>query len=271
MIRLISLEYMKLKNTKFFWLFTGLFALLLMAVPLFAISLMNFMSDGGPEFNGLKVNDLPFFDFIDIWQNLTYIFKWPAILLAFIPVISMANEFRYGTIKQNVIDGLSRNELILSKLLFSGILSIVFGVLAFLITIYMGVMYSPVTEMSYVVKHIEFIPAFILVLFGYQVFCLLVTLLIKKSGITILLLLFYFFAVEALGYGIIKWNYEMPEATSLFPLRGMANIIQNPFPKYAFMEVFTEVRLRDVLATLGHITVYTILSCLLYTSDAADE
>jgi ABC-2 type transport system permease protein len=260
MFRLISLEYMKLKNTRFFWLFTGLFALLLMAVPLFALSLMDFMSDGGPEFGGLKVNDLPFFDFIDIWQNLTYIFKWPAILLAFIPVISMANEFRYGTIKQNVIDGLSRNELILSKILFSGILSILFGILVFLIGIYMGLMYSPVTDMGFIVKHLEFLPAFVLVLFGYQVFCLLVTLLIKKSGITILLLLFYFFAVEALGYGIVKWNYDMAEATSLFPLRGMANIIQNPFPKYALMEVYTGVRFIDVLATIAHISLYTFLS-----------
>lgn len=251
---------MKLKNTTFFWLFTGLFAVVLIAVPIFSKYFLDFISDGGPELGGLKINDLPFFDFVDIWQNLTYIIKWPAILLAFIPVISMANEFRYGTIKQNVIDGLSRSELIISKLLFSGILSIVFGILVFIIGIYMGLMYSPVTELTFIVKNLEFIPAFILVLFGYQVFCLLITLLIKKSGITILLLLFYFFALEAIGYGIVKWNYEMAEATSFFPMRGMANIIQNPFPKYGLMQVYTEVRFRDLLATLGHISLYTFLS-----------
>lgn len=213
---------------------------------------------------GIGLNDIPLFDFLDIWQNLTYALKWPAILLAFIPVISMANEFRYGTVKQNVIDGLSRTELIGSKILFAVLLSIIMGVVVLLIGLYMGYRYSQVTDFYYVVKHLEFIPAFILVLFSYQMFCLLVTLLVKRSGITILLLLFYFFSLEAISYGVIAWDYKKPFLTNFLPLRGAGNIISVPFGKYVLQQVTTTVTLTNLMFTLGHASLYAGLSIWLF-------
>jgi len=264
MIRLIHIEFLKLKNTRFFWLFSTLFMLVLISIPLFSRTFLDFLTKEGASFNGIGANDLPLFDFVDIWQNLAYIYKWPIILLAFIPVISLANEYRYGTIKQNVIDGLSRRELILSKVLFSAALSIAFGIIVLLIGLIMGFTYSPVTGLDFILKNIEFVPALALVIFGYQIFCLLVTLIIKKSGITILLLLFYFFALEAFAYGWLSWEWKMPYHTSFLPLRGMANVIPNPFPKYAFQEVQTSVGWKNVLVTLAHISTYTFLLLTLF-------
>ncbi len=255
---------MKLKNTRYFWVFTILFAVFLLAVPLFSRGFLDYITDQGAEIMGIGMNDIPFFDFVDIWQNLTYIFKWPAILLAFIPVISMANEYRYGTVKQNVIDGLSRTELIVSKILFAALISIIMGLVVLLIGLYMGFMYSPVTDMQSIFKHIEFIPAFALILFSYQLFCLMITLLVKKSGITILLLLFYFFAIEGIAFGVISWDWNRPELTNLLPLRGAGNIISSPYLKYAFQEVFTTVRWTNILVTLGHISLYTFLSIWIF-------
>lgn len=260
MIRLIQIEYMKLKNTKFFWVFTLLLGVVLLAVPLFSKSFLDFLTAEGAEVYGIGLNDLPLFDFLDIWQNLTFLYKWPIILLAFIPVISMANEFRYGTIKQNIIDGMSRNELIKSKLLFAGVLSLIVSFLILIIGLIMGFLWSPVNDFGFIVKHIEFVFAFSLIVFGYQAFCMMITLLVKKSGITILLLLFYFFALEGIGYALVKWDSAYPELIALFPLRGMAEIVQNPFPKYALQEVYSSVRLKDLAITLGHISLYTFLS-----------
>ncbi len=264
MIRLIRIEFMKLKNTRYFWVFTILFSLFLLAVPLFSKSFLDYFTAQGAEIYGIGLNDLPFFDFLDIWQNLTYLFKWPAILLAFIPVISMANEFRYGTVKQNVIDGLSRTELISSKILFAAALSLVMGVIVLLIGLIMGYSWSQVTEFSYVIKHVEFVLAFVMVLFSYQLFCLLVTLLVKRSGITILLLLFYFFALEGIAYGVMAWDYKVPFMTNFLPLRGAGNIISNPFPKYALQQVLTSVAWVNVCITLGHIALYSSLSIWLF-------
>lgn len=264
MIRLIKIEFMKLKNTKFFWVFTILFSIFLLSVPLFSKAFLDYFTAQGAEIYGIGLNDLPLFDFIDIWQNLTYIYKWPAILLAFIPVISMANEFRYGTVKQNIIDGLSRSELIYSKILFAAVVSILMGLVVLVIGLIMGYMWSQVTDFSYVVKNIEFIPAFMLVLFSYQLFCLLITLLIKRSGITILLLLFYFFSLEAIAYGVIAWDYKKPFLTNFLPLRGSGNIISNPFPKFFFKEVTTTLTVTNTLFTLGYITLFIVLSLWIF-------
>lgn len=264
MLRLLHIEYLKVKNTRYFWVFFSFFVLFLLSIPLFSKSFLDYLAGQGADILGLSINTLPFFDFVDIWQNLTYLYKWLAILLAFIPVISLSNEFRYGTIKQNVIDGMSRNELLLSKISFSIVLSAIVSVIVFFIGLWMGFMWSPVRDTSFIFKNVEFVMAYFLVLVGFQLFCILITLLIKKSGIVILLLLFYFFAIEAFSYGWIKWNLELPELTSIFPLRGMANIIQNPFPKYILQEVYSSIRPRDVMVFFTHASIYTGLSFWLF-------
>lgn len=260
MVRLLRIEYLKLKNTKYFWVFLSLFVVFLLSIPIFSKSFLDYLASQGADILGISINNLPFFDFVDIWQNLTYIYKWLAILLAFIPVISLSNEYRYGTIKQNVIDGLSRSELLLSKISFSIVISAIVSFIVFLIGLWMGYMWSPVQESGFIFKNVEFVLAYFLILVGFQIFCILITLLIRKSGIVILLLLFYFFAIEAFSYGMVKWEYNLPELTSIFPLRGMANIVQNPFPKYILQEVYTSIRLRDVMNFFIHVSIYTGLS-----------
>ena len=260
MLRLLKIEYLKVKNTAYFWVFFGLFLAFLLTLPIFSKTFLDYLASKGADLMGLSINSLPFYDFVDIWQNMTFLYKYLSLLPAFIVIISVSNEYRYGTIKQNVIDGLSRNELLLSKILFAVVLSAVISFAVFLIGLWMGFMWSPVTDASFIFKHVDFVFAYFLVLVGFQIFCMMVTLIVKKPGITILLLLFYFFAVEAFSYAWVKYNMELVEATSLFPLRGMANIISNPAPKYILQEVYSTIRLRDLLQTLSHIGLYTGLS-----------
>ena len=260
MLRLLKIEYLKVKSTTYFWVFFGLFLAFLLTLPIFSKMFLDYLAGEGEKLSGFPINSLPFYDFIDLWQNMTFLYKFASLLPAFIIIISVSNEYRYGTIKQNVIDGLSRNELLLSKMLFAIVFSAVISIAVFLIGLWMGFMWSPVTDATFIFRNVEFIFAYFLVLVGFQIFCLMVTLMVKKPGITILLLLFYFFAIEAFSYAWVKFNMEMVEATSLFPLRGIANIVSNPFPKYVFQEVYSSVRLRDVAQTLGHIGLYTGLS-----------
>ena len=125
MLRLLKIEFLKVKNTTYFWVFFSLFLAFLLSVPIFSKSFLDYLAEQGEKLMGMEINSLPFFDFVDIWQNLTFLYKFLSLLPAFIIVISVSNEYRYGTIKQNVIDGLSRNELLLSKLLFAVTLSAV--------------------------------------------------------------------------------------------------------------------------------------------------
>ena len=260
MIRLLYIEFLKVKSSRYFWIFSILFLLLLLSIPIGSKSFVDYLALQGEKMMGVSFDKLPFFDFVDIWQNMAYLYKFVTIVAGFVVVISVANEYRYGTVKQNVIDGLSRKEFLLSKIYFILAQSLVICLFIFLIGLWVGFQWSAVTDAKFIFKNIEFLFAYYLVLVGFQLFCLFITLLIKKSGIVILLLLFYFYVIEGFSYAWISYNWGLPEYTSFFPFRGMANILSNPFPKYVFQEVHTSVQYSDLIITLLHIGLYTGLS-----------
>jgi len=227
--------------------------------------MLDYMSRQAMDLNGVDLFRLPIFDFVDIWQNLTWVYKFGAILLGFITVISVSNEYRYGTIKQNIIDGLSRKEFLLSKMSFIAVSSAIYCLLILIIGLIMGFAWSAVTDISYIIKNIEFVLAYYLVLVGFQLFSLLITLLIKRSGIVILLLLFYFILIEGILWMMLTFKYEIDWACSLLPMRGMSEIISNPFPKYFFQQVETNVLWTGALVSLSFIALYSFLSFWVFT------
>ena len=69
-------------------------------------------SFGGVNF---RVADQGIFNFPFIWHFNTYIAAILKIFLAIVIVSMMSNEYSYRTLKQNLIDGLSKKEFVLSK------------------------------------------------------------------------------------------------------------------------------------------------------------
>ena len=257
MLRLLSIEYFKLRHTKYFWILLSLFALFLIAVPIASKAFMDYLASQGEDFfdMGISPSELPLFDFVDIWQNLTWVYKSFSVFLGFIMVISVSNEFSYGTLKQNVIDGMSPREFLLSKIWFIVALSAIVSLVVLIIGLVMGFLWSPVKEFTFIVKHIEFIPAYFLHLVAFQLFCMVVALLIRRPGITLALLIFYVYVVEKIITAIIQFEYKLPWLADLFPVRAIGNIIRLPFGKYILQETQTTVAFSD----LGIMLVYVAL------------
>lgn len=266
MRRLLDIELYKLRHTRYFWVLLGLFILFLLAVPLASKALL--MKIGGEEtIQGLPIalDQLPLFDFVDIWQNLTFIYKSFSIFLGFILVISVCNEYRYGTIKQNVIDGLSQREFLLSKVLYIVCMSAIVSLAVVVIGLIMGFMWSSVTGLEYIVENIEFVGAYFLHLVAFQLFCLLVAMLIRRSGLVIALLIFYVYMIEPLITTLIKYHYDLVKLSELFPVDAMSNIIRVPFQKYALQETQTYVAFGDLLPVVVYIGLFYWLAHRLIT------
>jgi ABC-2 type transport system permease protein len=260
MLRLLSIEYYKLRNTRYFWVLCALFLVFLLSVPIASKALLNYLeSIGETVFDGINPGELPLFDFVDIWQNLTWVYSSFSIFLGFIVVISLTNEYSYGTIKQNVIDGLSRREFLGTKLTFIVVMSLIVSLIAMLIGLIMGYLWSPVKEFAFVVKHIEFIPAYFLHLVGFQLLCLFVAMLIKRSGITIALLTFYVYVIEPIITSILRFQYDQELIANLFPVRAIGNIIPFPLAKYALRETQTSVEWDDLGILLFFIALLLFL------------
>ena len=262
MLRLFSIEYFKLKNTRYFWILCGLFILFLLSVPIAAKAFLDFLSAQGEMITGLGVllNELPLFDFVDIWQNLTWVYRSFSILLGFIVVISVCSEYSYGTIKQNVIDGLSPRQFLWSKLSFILGISLVMSLVVMLIGLIMGLMWSPVKTLPFIVKNIAFIGAYFMHLLAFQLFCLVIALLIRRSGITLALLIFYVYVIEPIGTAILQYKYKLTLLADIFPIRAINNMIHFPFGKYALQETQTYVSIQDIVIWALYMALMYILA-----------
>ena len=257
MLKLAQLEFFKLRSTRYFWVLSAFFLLFLLSVPIASKALLDYLGGLGESITdlGILASELPIFDFVDIWQNLTWVYKNFSILLGFVVVISVCNEYSYGTVKQNIIDGLSRRQWLWSKVNFILIISAVAAIAVFIIGLIMGMMWSPVKEFSFIIKNLLFIPAYFLHLVGFQLFCLLVAIWIKRSGFALALLIFYVYVLERIAYALLRFKYEMDSLADLLPVTAIGGVIPFPFGKYALQETQSHVALGDMTILIFYIAI----------------
>jgi len=104
MIRLLHIEFIKLWNNRSSKILITTYFLLLTSIALFAA----IKFDIGPIKFHLAEQGI--FNFPYIWHFNTYITAFFKLFLAIVIVSMMANEYSNKTIKQNLIDGLSKKD-----------------------------------------------------------------------------------------------------------------------------------------------------------------
>jgi ABC-type transport system involved in multi-copper enzyme maturation permease subunit len=100
------------------------------------------------------------FNFPYIWHFNTYVAAIFKFFLLLVIVSMMSNEYSNKTLKQNLIDGLSKKEFILSKFYTVAVFSGISALFVFVISLILGVIYSDYTEFSIVFSNIEYLLAF---------------------------------------------------------------------------------------------------------------
>lgn len=258
MIRLIRIEWLKLKHLKAVWILIGLYLLALLAISLSAKFFLEFLTDRGIEWRGINPSMLPVYAFDDIWQNLAFLASYFKIFPAFILIISISNEYSYRTHRQNIIDGMSRMDFFFSKLSFAAFLSVLSAGVLLLIGLIMGVLYSDVQGLNYILQHIEFVPVHALQFFIYFLFAMLIVFLIKRSGISIVFLLFYTVILEPIVVALTIYAFKMPTLASFYPMSAIGALVPLPFGKYAFQETQTYVGMGDLAIALLWMALFSV-------------
>ena len=159
----------------------------------------------GADINGFDPTMFPFYDFPDIWQNITYIATWFKLFLAFIVVISIANEASHRTLRQNIIDGMSKKDWLASKLLLIVALAVAATLLLFVLGIITGLIYGHPESYTSIFDSTEFLLAYCLEVITYLTFAFLATLVIRRSGIVIVALMMYTLAFNKSRKTKRKW------------------------------------------------------------------
>lgn len=179
--------------------------------------------------------EMGIFNFPFIWHFNYYIAASLKFFLAIIIVSMMANEYSYGTLKQNLIDGMSKKEFVLSKFLTVVLFAFTSTVFVFIMSLILGYSFSSYNELGIVFSEMDYLLAYFVKLLGFFSFCLFIGVLIKRSAFAIGFI-FVWFLVEKISYLTLKFDVfnrdpRVDQVYAFMPLESMSNLIVEPFTR----------------------------------------
>lgn len=245
MNRLLSIELQKIWKNRASKVLTITYFVLLTFIALFAA----IKFDIGPF--KLHLANEGIFNFPYIWHFNTYFAAILKIFLAVVIVSMMANEYSYGTLKQNLIDGMSKKEFIQSKFITVVLFAGVSTLFIFIVSLILGLQFSSFDEVSIIFSDLEYLLAYFIKLVGFFSFCLFLGILIKRSAFA-LGFLFFWNIVEGIISGILNFKIFPDDdraeyITQFLPLQSMSNLIVEPFTRLKFVKsIGTQVGIENI-------------------------
>ncbi|PSR53783.1 ABC transporter permease [Adhaeribacter arboris] len=251
MSRLLITELRKLFPYRTFWtillLFTGL---------LFLFVYLGSKIELNGQAAGPKLYSFP-----DIWLKLAYIASYFNLLLGILIIIIITDEYSFRTLRQQVIDGWFKRDIVLAKLLVILVMA-AFGTCVLLgLGLFFGLSYSPVTPGSQVVQDLRHLIFYFVQAVGYMSLAMLFAFLIRKNGLAIIAFLVYAKIIEP----IIHSRFP-DEVDQYFPMKVLSSL--TPMPGRDILESLTGPALAltptaALLPAIGYIGVFSILAYLI--------
>ncbi|MFD0976136.1 ABC transporter permease [Salinimicrobium gaetbulicola] len=229
MLRLLTIEFHKLRYSKSAKVLVTTYFVLITFIALIASIEFKF---GGVE---IRVADQGIFNFPYIWHFNSYIAAMLKLFLAIVIVSMMSNEYTNRTLKQNLIDGLSKKEFVLSKFLTVVSFAFLSTLFLFIVSMILGLSFSDYTELSIIFSDLEYLLAYFVKLTGFFTFCMFLGVLVKRSAFA-LGFLFIWWILESIARGVMEYRLfrgsDMAEnIAQFFPLEAMSILVKEPFTR----------------------------------------
>lgn len=232
MLRLLSIEFHKLKYNRASKTLSIIYFGLLLSIAM--VTTIKF------EFGDFKLHlaDQGIFNFPYIWHFNTYMAAILKFFLLLVIVSMVSDEYSYKTLKQNLIDGLSKKEFILSKFYTVIAFSLISTVFVLVISLILGLMYSDYNELSIILTDLEYLVAFFTKLVGFFSMGLFFGILVKRAAFAVGTMVVWFIG-EGIFKGYLLWGFGDLKNTSntvefilqLLPGEAISNLIKQPFSR----------------------------------------
>lgn len=263
MLRLLNIELQKLRYNRSAKVISIIYFVLITFIALIASIEFNF---GQIHF---RVADQGIFNFPFIWHFNTYMAAILKLFLAIVIVSMMSNEYSYRTLKQNLIDGLSKKEFVLSKFLTVLLFAALSTVFIFIVSLILGLIFSDYNEIGIIFSGLEYIGAYFIKLVAFFSFCLFLGILVKRSAFALGFLIVWQI-VEWILFGLMKWQFfkdtEIADKVSMFfPLNAMANLIKEPLSRLGAIQS-AATQLGESISKDYHVSFLNIIIVLVWTA-----
>ncbi|MDR0754779.1 MAG: ABC transporter permease [Prevotellaceae bacterium] len=259
MLRLLKIEWNKIYNYKTARIFIIIYFALLASMGYLVTVIKPSVDNMSFDLAQLGAYIFPY-----VWQNITYFADFGSIFLGVIIITNITNEYSYRTIKQNLIDGLTKKEFLLSKLSVSLIFAVLSTVIVFFACLLLGLAYTqnPVS----IFHGAEFILGYFLKISVFFLFCTLLAFWIRRSGFAFIVVILWRF-VETIILGIEKIGSNSTfYISNLLPGNALAHLLPVPGIKIQnFMTGGSIFSLSDFqyqycIAAIVYIVLFTVLS-----------
>ena len=203
MTRLLKIEWNKLFYNKGTRIFLILYFILIALLGAFLPNIK-------PNISGLEIDfiKLGALDFPVIWHNIAWLIGFGKFFLGIIVINNIANEYAFGTFKQNTIDGLTKAEFFGSKIIMNLLFAIASTLLVAIIVYGLGFNFAK--DFTYFTG-IEFLAAYFIEILSFIAICMFLAFLFRKATFAILSI-FVFFIGESILRGVeafLKIKSEM--------------------------------------------------------------
>ncbi len=264
MLRLLSIELDKIKRNRAAKVITIVYCSLILGISLFASYEFNF---AGINF---RIADQGIFNFPFIWHFNSFMASWLKIFLAIVIVSIVANEYSYNTLKQNLIDGLSKKEFILSKFLAVLLFSVISSVFLFVVSLTLGLVFSDFTEISIVFTDLQYLLGYFIKLTTFFSMCMFLGIWIKRSAFALGFLgvwqVFEGFIFIVFSYLKNKKDINLIDNVyNLLPLNAMSDLISEPFTRLGAVQTLAN-QVGESFEKSYDVPWHSMLICMVWTT-----
>ena len=256
MLRNLSIEWLKLKNYRTFWILSGLY---LFSIPgvnfiVFRIQQTIYEAKQSKGMVEMIVGNPPY-SFPNAWHMTSYVSSYLLFIPGLLMIISVTNEYSFRTHRQNVIDGWSRRDFILTKLLLPVIAAAVSTVMVFLSATMFGFLQG---ENSFSLEKTIYLFYFFLQALSYTLVALLFSILFKRGGLAIGLFFIYALALE--NVLAVFMNRYADYSGRYLPLESADNLIPLPVFEQVQRQIMKTPNFTALLiVALVYIALYVFL------------
>ncbi len=214
MKKLLQLELIKNLSYTNFWVIAGLWAILYVLV-MSIICMINISLPG--------IESKPYLQFPQAWSMGTWIASFFNLLLGILMIVSVCNEFAFKTFRSQMICGLTRNQLIAGKGLFTILIAFFSSIIVFLVSLVIGIIYTNFGSETSIFENSYLLLVYFIQALAYMAMGLFIAVIIRNAALSILTFILYFFPME-----FILRSFLPETVQQFFPVKVISNLTPSP-------------------------------------------
>lgn len=251
--QLLKLEYIKYQPTAIFRISILAYLVLL---PLIFWAYYSMTSNNLDDVMEGVLEIKTQFKFPKVFDTFAYLSSWLSFFfLPFLSILIVSNEYSDRTLRQSIINGLTREQFLISKIAVLMILSATCAFYAILLGFVFGFANgSHISEMGSGPMTVFYI---FLQNLGYCSMGFFLAVMVRRSGIAIFILMPYIFFIERLIRYLVLNQLGLNKASDYLPANIFNSLITSPIEKLQSMANITSLPVSVAVAvSLFYIVVF---------------